>query len=206
MSAAIINKFMDMIGMGNKDDEYYDEEAYDNDAEGQYEDDEEEEYNRKNQYNKSKKSFNDIERDSQYSSRNMQSKVIPMNASMSSSKMVITQPTCYDEVEGIGDYLKTKKSIIINLENVSKEDARRILDFLSGATFMVEGTIQRVSNLIYLITPKNVEIQNDLETSQYKQQKMSFSWLTGKQRALNIRSWFQHAGRSWNRIKASFWS
>ena len=43
MSAAIINKFMDMIGMGNKDDEYYDEEAYDNDAEGQYEDDEEEE-------------------------------------------------------------------------------------------------------------------------------------------------------------------
>ncbi len=177
MSAAIINKFMDMIGMGNKDDEYYDEEAYDNDAEGQYEDDEEEEYNRKNQYNKSRKSFNDIERDSQYSSRNMQSKVIPMNASMSSSKMVITQPTCYDEVEGIGDYLKTKKSIIINLENVSKEDARRILDFLSGATFMVEGTIQRVSNLIYLITPKNVEIQNDLETSQYKQQKMSFSWL-----------------------------
>ena len=54
MSAAIINKFMDMIGMGNKDDEYYDEEAYDNDAEGQYEDDEEEEYNKKNQYNKDK--------------------------------------------------------------------------------------------------------------------------------------------------------
>ena len=43
---------------------------------------------------------------------------------------------------------------------------------------MVEGTIQKVSNLIYLITPKNVEIQNDLEQSQYgKQQKMSFSWL-----------------------------
>ena len=107
----------------------------------------------------------------------MQTKVIPMNTGVSSSKMVITQPTCYDEVEGIGEYLKSRKSIIINLENVGKEDARRILDFLSGATFMVEGTIQRVSNLIYLITPKNVEIQNDLERSQYKQQKMSFSWL-----------------------------
>ena len=41
---------------------------------------------------------------------------------------------------------------------------------------MVEGTIQKVSNLIYLLTPKDVEIQNDVEKSQYKQ-KMSFSWL-----------------------------
>ncbi len=179
MSAAIINKFMDMIGIGNKDEDYYGDKAYNEENDPYVEDeeeDEEEDYNRKNQY-KAKRSFGDIERESQYSSKNMQSRVIPMNTSVSSSKMVITQPTCYDEVEGIGDYLKTRKSIIINLENVSKEDARRILDFLSGATFMVEGTIQRVSNLIYLITPKNVEIQNDLETSQYKQQKMSFSWL-----------------------------
>ena len=174
---AALNKFMDMIGIGNKEEDYYDEDSY-NEEEEQYTDEEEEEddYNRKNQY-KPKKSYSDGERDNQFSSRNMQSKVIPMSSSLSSSKMVITQPTCYDEVEGIGDYLKTKRSIIINLENVSKEDARRILDFLSGATFMVDGTIQRVSNLIYLITPKNVEIQNDLETSQYRQQKMSFSWL-----------------------------
>ena len=78
--------------------------------------------------------------------------------------------------EEIGAYLKNKKSVIINLENVGKEDARRILDFLSGATFMIEGTIQKVSNLIYLMAPKNVEIQNDVERSQYKQ-KASFSWL-----------------------------
>ena len=52
----------------------------------------------------------------------------------------------------------------------------RILDFLGGATFMIEGTIQKVSNLIYLLTPKDVEIQNDVEKSQYKQ-KMSLSWL-----------------------------
>ena len=99
-----------------------------------------------------------------------------MNPAVSSSKMVITQPTCYADVEEIGEYLKLRKSVIINLENVGKEDAIRILDFLGGATFMVEGTIQKVSNLIYLLTPKDVEIQNDVEKSQYKQ-KMSFSWL-----------------------------
>jgi len=96
---------------------------------------------------------------------------------MSSSRMVITQPTCYEDVQEVGDYLKAKKSVIINLENTGKDDARRIIDFLSGATFMIEGTIQKVSNLIYLIAPRTVEIQNDLEKSQYKQQKQSFSWL-----------------------------
>lgn len=174
MSAAIINKFMDMMGIGGQEAEEYDEmEDYATDSE---EMDMEEETYQKPSY-KSKRSFGDIERESQYSSKNVQTKVIPMNTGVSSSKMVITQPTCYDEVEGIGDYLRNKKSVIINLENVAKEDARRILDFLSGATFMVDGTIQKVSNLIYLITPKNVEIQNDLEKTQYKQQKLSFSWL-----------------------------
>lgn len=177
MSAAIINKLMDMIGVGGQEAEEYDEnEEYNNVENEDYEEENVEDVYQKPSY-KSRRSFSDIERESQYSPRNMQTKVIPMNTGVSSSKMVITQPTCYDEVEGIGEYLKNRKSIIINLENVGKEDARRILDFLSGATFMVEGTIQRVSNLIYLITPKNVEIQNDLERSQYKQQKMSFSWL-----------------------------
>lgn len=175
MSAAILSKFMDMMGIGSSDEEVYDEvEEYDN---NDIETDEVgDEYRRATQKSQ-KRSFSDIEKNSQYSSTNIQTKVIPMNSNISSSKMVITQPTCYDEVESIGDYLKNKKSVIINLENVSKEDARRILDFLSGSAFMVDGTIQRVSNLIYLVTPKYVEIQNDLERNQYKQQKLSFSWL-----------------------------
>ena len=92
--------------------------------------------------------------------------------------MVITQPTSFEDVAEIGAYLKNKKSVIINLENVSKEDARRVLDFLGGAAFMIEGTIQQVSNLIYLMAPRDIEIQNDIERGQYKQQqKASFSWL-----------------------------
>lgn len=123
-----------------------------------------------------RRNFKEIEEDNPYSAKNLQTKVIPMNTAISSSKMVITQPNCYEDVQEIGDYLKNRKSVIINLESVSKEEARRILDFMSGATFAVEGTIQKVSNLIYLITPRNVEIQNDVERSQYKQ-KLSFSWM-----------------------------
>jgi len=159
-----INKFMNMLSIGSNDEDNVDD--YDDDQEVQ----------ETTSTYKSRRNFTEIEQESPYSARNIQSKVIPMNTAVSSSKMVITQPNCYEDVQEIGDYLKNKKSVIVNLESVSKEDARRILDFMSGATFVVEGTIQKVSNLIYLITPRNVEIQNDVERSQYKQ-KLSFSWM-----------------------------
>lgn len=159
-----ISKFMNMLNIGSNEDE-----------EVQDYEDEQEEQETSSVY-KSRRNFSEIEEESPYSARNIQSKVIPMSTAVSSSKMVITQPNCYEDVQEIGEYLKTKKAVIINLESVSKEDARRILDFMSGATFVVEGTIQKVSNLIYLMTPRNVEIQNDVERSQYKQ-KLSFSWM-----------------------------
>lgn len=158
-----INKFMNMLNIGSNEEEVED-----------YEDDQE--VQDSSSAYKSRRKFSEIEDESPYSAKNIQSKVIPMNTAVSSSKMVITQPNCYEDVQEIGDYLKNRKSVIVNLESVSKEDARRILDFMSGATFIVEGTIQKVSNLIYLMTPRNVEIQNDLERSQYKQ-KLSFSWM-----------------------------
>ena len=161
MSAAIINKFKDMMGFGSQDDEYEEVEEYDTEIEDGYDDDEVYSSNQK-----SRKSY-----------EGSQTRVISMSNGISNSRMVITQPTCFEDVQEVGDYLKAKKSVIINLENVGKDDARRIIDFLGGATFMIEGTIQRVSNLIYLIAPRTIEIQNDLEKSQYKQQKQSFSWL-----------------------------
>lgn len=172
MGGAIINKFMGMLGINSKEEN--DEDLIENDSES-IEDVEEEDPIPKLNY-KSRRSFREIEDENPYSSKNIQTKIIPMNNSVSASKMVITQPTCYEDVKEISEYLKSKKAVIINLENINKDEAMRVLDFLSGATFIVEGTFQKVSNLIYLMTPKNVEIQNDLERNQYKQ-KLSFSWL-----------------------------
>ena len=161
---------------GNSDDGYEDEndnivDYSEQDEDGMYD---VEEYKPRT---RSRRSFSEIEKDSPYASRNLQTKVIPMNNGLSSARMVITQPTCYEDVEELGAYLKNKKSIIVNLENVGKEDARRIVDFLSGSAFMIDGTIQKVSNLIYLIAPRTVEVQNDLERSELNKQKASFSWL-----------------------------
>lgn len=179
MGAQFVNKFLKVIGISGNEEEAY-EENYDENYNEEYteeiEDDDAGMYNTQSGRRGVRASVRDVE-----DANNKQTKVISVNNGISSSKMVITQPTCYNDVEEVGTYLKSKKSVIINLENVGKEDARRVLDFLSGATFMIEGNIQKVSSLIYLMTPRTVEIQNDLENAQMnkqqQEQRQSFSWL-----------------------------
>ena len=74
------------------------------------------------------------------------------------------------------NYLKEKKSIIVNLEYVNKDVARRIVDFISGGVHALDGHIQKVSNAIFLVAPVNYEIASDLAREEIKN-KLSVSWL-----------------------------
>ena len=169
MSAAVINKFMGMLGLAEPEDEYYDdvEEAVEETVEtrqpirvGYF----------ANRFNTKEQPEEKITRSA---------KVLPMTGAspvVTSSKMVITEPQCFDDVKEISEHLKDRRSVIVNLETVTKDDQRRIIDFLSGATYVIDGSMQKISSLIYLITPRNVEIQNDIEKAQYRS-KLSFSWM-----------------------------
>ena len=170
MSAAILNKFLEVLGISESEPD-------DVDMENEYEEIEEKSYERPARAGFSARSNlkRDYEEETTPKSKT-QAKVLPMTGTVSTSKMVITQPEAYEDVEEIGEYLKQRKSVIVNLESINKDDGKRILDFLSGASFALEGSIQKVSNLIYLVTPKTVEIQNDVERAQYRN-KLSFSWL-----------------------------
>ena len=68
------------------------------------------------------------------------------------------------------------KSIIVNLEYVNKDVARRIVDFISGGVHALDGHIQKVSNAIFLVAPVNYEIASDLAREEIKN-KLSVSWL-----------------------------
>ena len=171
MSAAILSKFLEVLGISEEEEE-------DVDMEREYE-----EVENTETYERPPRagyfSRNEIKKDyeAETASRaKLQTKVLPMAGTVATSKVVITQPEAYEDVEEIGEYLKQRRSVIVNLESINKEDGKRILDFLSGASFALEGNIQKVSNLIYLITPVSVEIQNDVERAQYRN-KLSFSWL-----------------------------
>ena len=103
-------------------------------------------------------------------------KVVPMTAQGQSVKMVISQPTTFEQSEEICSLLKEKKSVIVNLENVNKDVARRIVDFISGGVYALDGHIQKISNSIFLIAPMNYEITNEMAREEIKS-KLSVSWL-----------------------------
>ena len=91
-------------------------------------------------------------------------------------KMVISQPTTFEQSEEICQYLKERKSCIVNLEYVNKDVARRIVDFISGGVYALDAHIQKVSNSIFLVAPTNYEISNETGREEMKS-KLSVSWL-----------------------------
>ena len=76
-------------------------------------------------------------------------------------KVVVVQLQSFEDARDIADHLKSKKPIVINLENLEPETSRRVVDFLSGAVYGVDGNIQKVANGIFLIAPNNVGIMGD---------------------------------------------
>ena len=77
-------------------------------------------------------------------------------------QVFIASPDDYDKSQEISDYLKARRPVIVNLEKVEYPVAQRIMDFLSGTIYALEGSIQRVTNNIFVLAPDNIEISGDL--------------------------------------------
>ena len=159
MSGALMNKVWDLFGMDSAEpDEYEEEDVYD------YGEDEEEIEDRKLFGRKN---------------NNNNNKIVNMPQTQTQGqaiKMVISQPTTFEQSDEICSFLKEKKSVIVNLEYVNKDVARRIVDFISGGVYALDGYIQKVSNSIFLVAPSNYEITNDMGREEMRN-KLSVSWL-----------------------------
>jgi len=110
----------------------------------------------------------------QPSNKRHQSKVVNIH-SASQFKVVVTQPETFDDAQDACDHLKNKKPVIVNLEEVDKELAQRIIDFLSGAVYGLDGNIQKVSSGIFVIAPNNVDIMSDFKDE--LRNKAVFPWV-----------------------------
>ncbi len=95
-------------------------------------------------------------------SQRQRNKVVNINSN-NQLKVVIVHPQAFEDAQEICEHLKSKKPIVMNLEEVEKEDAQRIVDFLSGSVYALDGNIQKVSNGIFLIAPSNVDIMGDFK-------------------------------------------
>ena len=77
-------------------------------------------------------------------------------------KVVLVKPERFENASEIADHLKDKRTVVLNLESTNKDVARRLIDFLSGVTYGVEGKIKKVSANTYIITPYHVDFEGDL--------------------------------------------
>ena len=75
--------------------------------------------------------------------------------------MKVVKPDRFEAVTQIAEHLLSHKTVVLNLEETNKETIRRIIDFMSGVAFAIEGNIKRVASSTYVITPKNVEVSGE---------------------------------------------
>lgn len=78
------------------------------------------------------------------------------------SKVVLCEPRTYNEAQEIADNIVNRRAVVINLERVNKDQAKRIVDFLSGTVYAVNGDIQKLGVQTFLCTPDNVEITGSI--------------------------------------------
>lgn len=80
----------------------------------------------------------------------------------SATKMVLYEPRTFDEAQQIADNIVSKRAVVINLQRVNHQDAKRIIDFLSGTIYAVNGVIQRIGAQTFLCAPDNMDITGSI--------------------------------------------
>lgn len=151
MAGKVLNKVMGFLGL---EDEYEYEEYYDDENEVEDE-------------------VENTEFEPIVHSTKKQGKVVSIH-STSTPKVSIVKPKTYDEVVDICDDLKEGKIVIVNSIELDCKVGQRLVDFISGATYSLNGTLEEIEKGIYIVSPSNVEVDSELK-SQLSSKGM-FSW------------------------------
>lgn len=99
-------------------------------------------------------------------------------ADKTGNKMILLEPRAYSESQQIADHLKSRNSVVVNLKRVTSDQAKRIIDFLSGCIYAIGGTMQKIGVGIYLCTPKNVNVQGKItdDSEKEKSKDEDYEW------------------------------
>lgn len=126
--------------------------------------------------------FDDVERDIEsedeaiepvISSNRKNNKVVNIHTN-STARVSITKPIAYDEATEISDALKSRKIVLVNTTALETKIAQRLLDFISGSCYALGGEVQEIERGIYLLSPSNVEVTNELKNE--LSSKAMFNW------------------------------
>ena len=141
----LVDKIKDLTGFGDID--------YDNEYEEELEEETEERNVRK-------------------SLPTRKNKVVPFAGPDSQNRIVVLKPKCFNNSTEVADELKQRRPVIIDVGALDPDEARRVVDFIAGTVYGVDGNMQKVSGGIFLATPHNVDIMGEV----LKDAKGNFEW------------------------------
>lgn len=159
-------KFLNMMKLNDVDemtdefDEEYDEvtDAYEEEEEIDDELNEEEPKKPVLSFRRKKK-----EKEEEPDPEDSESRVIPFHGRQEEGESVkVIKPQEFNEAQIVADFLKEGKTIVVNLEGIEISQAQRIIDFIGGASFAVDGSLKAISNNIFIVAPGNIEVSGDL--------------------------------------------
>lgn len=145
----MFGKFREIIGMGDYDDEF-------DEIDDSIEDEEENEEELEPVISKQKGN-----------------KVVNIH-SASTAKVMVTKPNDYDDAREIADAIKARKIVLVNATSLETKVAQRLVDFISGSCYVLGATLQEIENRVYLLSPSNVEVTNELKNE--LSSKALFNW------------------------------
>ncbi len=159
-------RFLNMVTLSDDEDEGFEDE-YDEMLDDEYldEDDEYEEEKPKQR----KRPFLSFRRrkketeDSLDESEEKESRVIQFHGKEEEEEVVkVIKPQEFNEAQVVAEFLKEGKTIVVNLEGIEISQAQRIIDFIGGASYAVDGSLKAISNNIFIVAPGNIEVSGDL--------------------------------------------
>lgn len=100
---------------------------------------------------------------------------IPGGASLT-SKVVLAQPREYAEAQDVADHLKSKKAVVINLQQMQIDQAKRFVDFLSGTVYAISGDIKKIGTNTFICTPDNVDISGTITDMLFEEEQSIKRW------------------------------
>ena len=89
-----------------------------------------------------------------------------LNMSSGKQEVVLYHAKAFDDAAKAADELRKRKAVILNMENVDKSLTRRVVDFLSGSVYALDGSVKKIAQCTYLFCPHNMAVVGDLENIQ----------------------------------------
>ncbi|MFD1038066.1 cell division protein SepF [Virgibacillus byunsanensis] len=94
----------------------------------------------------------------------------------SSSKVILCEPRTYNEAQEIADNIVNRRAVVINLQRVDHQQAKRIVDFLSGTVYAISGDIQKLGSQTFLCTPENVDVSGSISETFEEEDEYEKGW------------------------------